>query len=405
MEHGTPKASKLLPSNAYTKLAPGEVYRPIVSAGDRRAEVTLWSVSFGLLMVVVFSAACIYIALRAGNGIEAAIPIAILAIFFGKLRKVRSTILENVIVQSIGQASGVVAAGAAFLIPALYINRLEVAWWHIFLATFVGGVLGVVLIIPLRKYFVKDLHGDLPFPEGTAINEVLVTGESAGKSSGKILLASFGLGAIYDFLVEGVHAWNPTLTTKTLMGRAGEALSNLRIDLSLNGIAALFGLGYIIGLRYAAIIAAGSILSTVVLVPMVYLVGAHAGELSFAGKTLNIGTMSSGAIFAEFVRPIGIGAIAASAIIGIIRMGKIILSSVSLGFKGLRGGAANIDVERTQRDLHPRNVLLIQAVSVVQMALVFFIVAMVEAGDTYSTAQCLMFALVGAGVGFIFSFR
>ena len=206
------KLSKILPSNAYTKLAPGEEYKPIVPTDDRRAEVTVWSVTVGLLMVIVFSAACIYMALRAANAIEAAIPIAIMAIFFGRQglkRSGKSTILENVIVQSIGQAAGVVAAGAAFIIPAFYINGLDVDWWHIFLACAVGGFLGTVLIIPLRKYFVKDLHGDLPFPEATAINEILVSGESTSKSAGKVLLMAFGLGAAYDFIVEAVHAWNP----------------------------------------------------------------------------------------------------------------------------------------------------------------------------------------------------
>ena len=200
------KTTSILPSNAYTPLEPGEQYKPIVPPGDRRAEVTVWSVTLGLVMVLVFSAACIYMALRAGNAIEAAIPIAIMAIFFGRRGLKpggKSTILENVIVQSIGQAAGVVAAGAAFLIPAFYINQLHPHWWQTFLACSIGGFLGVVLIIPLRKYFVKDLHGDLPFPEATAINEILVSGESTSASAGKVLLMAFGLGAVYDFLIEG----------------------------------------------------------------------------------------------------------------------------------------------------------------------------------------------------------
>src|SRR5512138_2525447 len=174
MEASPSKRSKLLPANAYTPLAPGETYQPIVPAGDPRPEVSRWSVLLGLGMVVLWSAACIYVALKAGSGLEAAIPIAVMAIFFGKLRKTRSTILENVMVQSIGQASGVVAAGAAFVIPALYINQLQPSFWQIFLACAIGGFLGVALIIPLRRYFVKDLHGELPYPEATAINEILV---------------------------------------------------------------------------------------------------------------------------------------------------------------------------------------------------------------------------------------
>jgi len=405
------KSSKLLPSNAYTKLAPGEEYQPIVPAGDKRAEVTVWSVSTGLVMVLVFSAACIYMALRAGNAIEASIPIAILAIFFGReglKRSGKSTILENVMVQSIGQAAGVVAAGAAFLIPALYINRLDVAWWHIFLSCFIGGTLGVVLIIPLRKYFVKDLHGELPFPEATAINEILVSGESTSGSAGKVLLAAFGLGAIYDFVVEAVHAWNPMLTTKTLMGGWGDKMSSMRFDLSMNGIAALFGLGYIIGLRYAAIIAAGSVLAYLVLVPLIFHFGSQIPEFAYAGTTYAIADMSSNQIFANFVKPIGIGAIAISGMIGIISMGKIILSSLSLGFKGLKGDDGSVKEPRTQLDMSPRNVLLIQFGSALLFALLFFVVAKTtqdaETGATYTAMQSVWYAFLGSIVGFALSF-
>ena len=222
MHDSSPKPSKLLPANAYRKLEPGEVYQPVVPAATRRPEVTLWSVGLGLVMVVVLSAACIYMALRAGNAIEAAIPIAIMAIFFGKMRKASSTILENVMVQSIGQAPGVVAAGAAFVIPALYINQLQPAWWQIFLACAIGGFLGVVLIIPLRKYFVKDLHGELPFPEATAINEILVSGESAGRGAGKILLLAFGLGALLRLLGRGRPPVEPNVEHRRCSAASGE---------------------------------------------------------------------------------------------------------------------------------------------------------------------------------------
>jgi putative OPT family oligopeptide transporter len=405
------KPSKLLPANAYTKLAPGEEYQPIVAASDKRAEVTTWSVVTGMIMVLVFSAACIYMALRAGNAIEAAIPIAILAIFFGRegiKRGGKSTNLENVMVQSIGQAAGVVAAGAAFIIPALYINQLEVAWWHIFLSCFIGGTLGVVLIIPLRKYFVKDLHGELPFPEATAINEILVSGESTSGSAGKVLLAAFGMGAAYDFVVEAVHAWNPAMTTKTLLGGVGEKMAAMRFEVSLNGIAALFGLGYIIGIRYAAIIAAGSVLAYLVFVPLVFQFGSQMPEFAYAGTVYNIAEMNSDQIFGAFVKPIGIGAIAVSGLIGIIRMGKIILTSVSLGFKGLKGGADMSKEPRTQLDMNPRNVLLIQFGSAVLFAVLFFIVAKTTpdaaTGMLYGVGESIWYACLGAVVGFALSF-
>ncbi len=398
----SPKRGKLLPANAYTKLGPNEVYEPIEPAGDTRAEVSRWSVLLGLAMVVLWTAAAIYIALKAGSGIEAAIPIAVMAIFFGKMRKTRSTILENVMVQSIGQASGVVAAGAAFVIPALYINQLQPTWWHIFLATAVGGFLGVVLIIPLRRYFVRDLHGELPFPEATAVNEILISGENAGKGAGKILLLSVALGAVYDFAVDTLHAWNPAMSTSTLLGGLGEKLATLRIELRIHGLAALFGLGYIIGLRYAAIIAAGSVLAYVIMVPLIYLFGSQIDSFTYAGSTYVIAKMSAGDIFGAFVKPIGIGAIAVSGLIGMIRMGKIIAGSVSLGFKGIGAKGDDAAVPRTDHDMNPKNVLLIQLGASLAMGALFYVVSATKGG--YPLGQSLLYAGVGMVVGFLISF-
>jgi len=411
--HDAPQQSKLLPDNAYRKLEPGEVYEPIVGADDTRAEVTTWSVMTAVVLVAVFSAACIYIALRAGNGIEAAIPIAILAIFFGKLRKQKSTILENVIVQSIGQASGVVAAGAAFTVPAIYINGLTPATSQvfvvIFLACLVGGALGTVLIIPLRKYFVAERHGDLPFPEATATTEILVTGESQGSSAGKILILSFALGALFDFLSETVRLWNPELNTRVMLGGLGSSMyENYRLDIQVNAIAAFFGLGYIIGVRYAAIIAAGSVLSTLVMVPVVYMIGSQNPEMMFMGQSFNIGEMSSGAIFSKFVKPIGIGAIAISGFIGIIKMGKIILRSITLGFKGFSkaGAAEEAKSPRTDLDMKPKNVMLLQIVGALLMAAVFFFITITysDGQTSYGFGESVMFAVVGGVVGFALSF-
>jgi len=402
------KQAKLLPENAYRKLGAGEVYRPIVDATDQRAEVTLWSIGLGLLLVVTFSAACIYMALRAGNAIEASIPIAILAIFFGKMRTKASTILENVMVQSVGQAAGVVAAGAAFVVPALYINQVSAAWWQIFLACSVGGFLGVALIIPLRKFFVKEQHGDLPFPEATAINEILVTGESSTATAGKVLLIAFLVGALFDFSIEALHLWNAELDSTVLLGGFGASLQGLRLQLSLSGIAALFGLGYIIGLRYAAVIAGGSVLACLVLVPLTYVFGKHAGSFAFAGGTYDVANLSAGALFKFFVKPIGIGAIAVSGLIGILRMSKIVVGSVALGFKsfGHKEHAGNA-AERTELDMAPRQVVLIQLGSAVAMGALFFVVSLVTpepSGLAYGVGDSLLFALVGAFVGFVLSF-
>ena len=400
--------SKLLPENAYRKLKAGETYEPIVAAADKRAEVTPWSIGLGLIMVVVFSAACVYMALRAGNAIEASIPIAILAIFFGRLKKVKSTILENVMVQSIGQAAGVVAAGATFVIPALYINRQSVSWWQILLACTVGGFLGTVLIIPLRKFFVKEQHGELPFPEATAINEILVTGESTAGGAGKILLMAFALGAAFDFLVEGVRLWNSNISTTAILGDVGKQMSGVGLELQIAGIAALFGLGYIIGIKYASIIASGSVLAFLVLVPLVKLFGASVGDFIYAGKVYDVGTMGSGQIFSQFIKPIGIGAIAISGLIGILRMGKIVAGSVTLGFKSLsRKGAGGEVPERTQRDLAPKTVLLLELGSMLAFGVLFFVVAAVVPGNNgvaYTTGECLTLAVVGMVVGFLLSF-
>jgi len=407
MQESKPVNSKLLPANAYRKLEPGEVYHPVVAADDLRPEVTLWSIGVGVAMVVLFTAACAYMALRAGNAIEASIPIAILAIFFGKMRRPVSTILENVMVQSVGQAAGVVAAGATFVVPAMYINQLDVSWWQIFLACFIGGSLGVVLIIPLRKYFVKDLHGELPFPEATAINNILVTGESSAGGAGKILLISFAVGALFDFSIEALHLWNAGLSSSTLLGGIG---SGLRIEIQLTAIAALFGLGYIIGIRYASIIASGSVLAMLVMVPLIYVFGKDIESLTLAGATYEIADMSATAIFGAFVKPIGIGAIAVSGIIGILRMWKIVASSVTLGFKGFSKTASsdNDRTERTQRDMAPKNVILIQIATTLAMGLLFVVVSLVTPGDAgaaaYGLGASLKFGLVGMVVGFLLSF-
>jgi putative OPT family oligopeptide transporter len=406
MQESKPINSKLLPANAYRKLEPGEVYDPVVPADDLRPEVTLWSIGVGVGMVVLFTVAGAYMALRAGNAIEVSIPIAIMAIFLGRLKAVRSTILENVMVQSVGQAAGVVAAGATFVVPAMYINQVPVAWWQVFFACFIGGSLGIVLIIPLRKYFVKDLHGELPFPEATAINNILVTGESSGGGAGKILLISFAVGALFDFCIEAFHLWNAELSSSVLLGGLG---SDLRIEVQLTAIAALFGLGYIIGVRYASIIASGSVLAMLVMVPAIYVFGSQVGAFDFAGTTYSLSEMDATGIFGAFVKPIGIGAIALSGLIGILRMWKIVASSVTLGFKSLSkaAGGGNAD-ERTQLDMAAKNVLLIQLVSTLGFGLLFTVVALVTPGDGGSAAfglgASLKFGLVGMIVGFFLSF-
>ena len=363
---------KVLPANAFRELAPGEVYAPVVPPGDARPEISVRSVTLGVVMVVVFTFAAAYIGLKTGNVIETSIPIAILAVFIGTLFARRSSLLENVIVQSIGQAAGVVVAGAIFTIPALYILDLKPSFVEIFLSCLVGGYLGVVLLIPLRRYFVKDLHGQLPFPEGTAIANVLATGEKSKGSAGKVLLMAFGIGFVYDLIVEFLHLWNHHLNTRVLFGSVGERLADLRFEARLNATAVYFGLGYIIGVRYAGIIAAGSVLSMLVLVPLVYFAGhGLVVPLTPPAVAALVADMNAGQIFGAYVRPMGIGCIAVAGIIGILKMSKIIVSSLSLAFKGLVGAAGGAAV-RTDRDMQPRTTFLIQAAAILGMFLLFW---------------------------------
>jgi len=387
-------AGKVLPANAFRELEPGEVYTPVVPAEDQRPEVSVRSITIGIIMVVIFTFAAAYIGLKTGNVIETSIPIAILAVFLGTLFRRRSTLLENVIIQSIGQAAGVVVAGAIFTIPALYILDLKPSFMQIFLSCLFGGYLGVVLLIPLRRYFVKDLHGQLPFPEGTAIANVLATGEKSKGSAGKVLLMAFGIGFIYDLIVEFLRLWNHHLNSKVLFGSFGERMADMRFEIRLNATAVYFGLGYIIGVRYAGIIAAGSVLSMLVLVPLVYFAG-HGLTVPLTPPEVValVADMDAAQIFGNYVRPMGIGCIAFAGIIGILKMWKIIVSSLSLAFKGLVGGGDGGDTARTDRDMPPRNTFLIQIGSVIGMFLLFW----------YISGQ-VSTALVGTIITFVLAF-
>jgi putative OPT family oligopeptide transporter len=388
------ESTKVLPPNAFRELEPGESYQPVVPADDSRPEVSVRSLTIGVIMVVIFTFAAAYIGLKTGNVIETSIPIAILAVFLGTLFSRRNSLLENVIIQSIGQAAGVVVAGAIFTIPALYILDLNPSFLQIFLSCLVGGYLGVVLLIPLRRYFVKDLHGQLPFPEGTAIANVLATGEKSKGSAGKVLLMAFGIGFIYDLIVEFLHLWNHHLNSKVLFGGFGERMADMRFELKLNGTAVYFGLGYIIGVRYAGVIAAGSVLSVMVLVPLVYFAG-HGLTVPLTPPEVEalVADMDSAQIFGNYVRPMGIGCIAVAGIIGILKMWKIIVSSLSLAFKGLMGGGDGSETARTDRDMTPRNTFLIQISSVVGMFALFWFIS-----------GRLTTALVGTVITFILAF-
>lgn len=384
---------KGLPENAYRPLKEGEDYIPYVPAGQTLHEVTWRSVGLGVLMAVVFSFSACYLGLVAGQVFEAAIPIAILAVGMAGLFARRSTLLENVIIQSIGAASGVVVAGAIFTLPALYILGLKVSLLHTFIACTLGGFLGILFLIPLRRYFCVEEHGKLPFPEATATTEILTTGERGGKSA-RVLVLSMLVGGIYDFFVEAMQVWPKQLRSDVLLGRAGAFLSEkARWVLKIDGTAALFGLGYIIGLKYVSIIAAGSILSFLVFLPLVFHFGQHIPSIIPPGG-VPIAEMSELQIFSNYVQKIGIGAIAMAGLIGIIKMGKIIVTSFAIGMREIFHGsqAANGGgIPRTEQEMKTKNVILL----IIGTILLIFFAFWLFASPAGPLAFVLKVALVG----------
>ena len=374
-----------LPENAYRELKAGEEYQPIMSAQSTPAEATPYSVTMGVIMAIIFSAAAAFLGLKVGQVFEAAIPIAILAAGFGSLRgKNRSMLGENVIIQSIGASSGVIVAGAIFTLPALYILGLEAQFYQVFLSSLLGGVLGIVLLVPFRKYFVKDMHGKYPFPEATATTEVLVSGEKGGKQT-KLLAIAGLLGGLYDFAVSSFGAWAENISTK--MTAWGVAVADkFKVEFSMNTGATLLGLGYIIGLKYAVIITAGSCLVWFVIVPLVGYASAEAAS------------MSAMQLFQAYGRPIGIGGIAMAGLIGIIKQSGIIKQAVGLAVKELGGKKQDGAVtERTQRDISMKVVLSV-IIGVLVSTVVFFQFGVL--GNWFHTIIALLIVFI---IAFLFT--
>ncbi|MGQ9799521.1 MAG: OPT family oligopeptide transporter [Ignavibacterium sp.] len=370
MSEHTSGPIKGLPENAYTELKPGEVYQPIMLPETTPREITPYSVIWGLLMAVLFSAAAAYLGLKIGQVFEAAIPIAIIAVGLSAALKRKGSLGENVIIQSIGQNSGLIVAGAIFTIPALYILKLEAHFYQIFLASAFGGVLGILFLIPFRKYFVAEMHGKFPFPEATATTEVLVAGEKGGKQA-LVLVVSGLIGGVYDFIIATFGWWSETFTTRVF--GFGEMLADkFKLVFRLNVGAAVMGLGYIVGLKYAAIIVAGSFVSWYLLVPVISYIGAGLTEPFGTGATKLISAMTAEEIFRQYVRHIGIGGIAMAGIIGIIRSSKIIRDAISLGVKEIfeKKDALNNKL-RTQLDISMKTIVIGLIASAI-LLLVFF---------------------------------
>jgi len=396
MSEHTQGNSTGLPTNAYTELKPGEEYHPIMPPNKTFPEVSFYSVFWGLIMAVLFSGAAAYLGLKIGQVFEAAIPIAIIAVGLSAATKRKNALGENVIIQSIGSTSGVIVAGAIFTIPALFILNLHAEFYKIFLASLFGGALGILFLIPFRKYFVKDMHGKFPFPEATATTEVLVAGEKGGKQAAVLVLSGL-VGGLYDFVIASFGWWSEVFTSRVLP--LGQTLADKsKIVFKINIGAAVMGLGYIIGLKYAAIICAGSFVSWYVLIPIVSFIGGGLTAPLGANVTLLIKDMSAENIFSNYVRHIGIGGIAMAGIIGIIRSSGIIKSAVGLAAKEIFGGK-NIEgeTERTQRDL-PMSFIVLGILITSILILLFFNFVVVD-----SFFQAVIGILIVIIVSFLFT--
>ncbi len=383
-----------LPENAYRELKHGEVYRPVMSPEYKFPEVTRWSVFWGLVMAVLFSAACAYSGLKIGQVMEAAIPISILAVGLSSVAKIRRALGQNVIIQSIGASSGVIVAGAVFTIPALYILNLNVSFFHIFLSSMLGGFLGILFLIPFRKYFVKDMHGKFPFPEATATTEILMTGEKGGKQAG-VLIVSGLIGGLYDFIITSVGWWSEVVTSKIIPG--GNSLAdNTKLVFKYDSLSMILGLGYIVGLKFALIICAGSFLSWFFLIPLINEVG---NIIAHSGGTNIFAAMSAEQIFQNYVRHIGIGGIAMAGIIGILKSSKIIGGAFSLAFKEIfhPKKSENEIVHRTQKDMKITYNIMFILLSIV--AILIFMLA----GVQLSWGNAIIALLTVAIISFLFT--
>ncbi|MBQ5582590.1 MAG: oligopeptide transporter, OPT family [Bacteroidales bacterium] len=387
-----------LPENAHRPLKPGEKYSPLLKSSDSPLEITPYSVTMGLLMTILFSAAAAYLGLKVGQVFEAAIPIAIIAVgMTGALGK-KGGLGQNVIIQSIGSCSGVVVAGAIFTLPAIYILGLEINFWQMFLSSMLGGFLGILFLIPFRKYFVKEQHGNFPFPEATATTQVLVSGESGGKSA-KTLLTAGLIGGIYDFVIATFGAWAETLSTTVT--HWGYVISEkAKLVLKLNTGAAVLGLGYIVGLKYAFIICCGSFLVWLVIIPLMNLIwGGQVLDLMGTGLSQTISEMSADQIFSQYARHIGIGGIATAGIIGIIKSAGVIKSAVGLAASEMKRKGGSVEkVERTDSDLPMKTVVWGIAIALIGVFAFFAL-----GGVVNNIWQALIGLIIVAVISFLFT--
>lgn len=399
MEQNEEKKITELPGNAYSELQPGEEYKPVLPADKPVTEVTGWSVGMGLLMAVIFSAAAAYSGLKIGQVFEAAIPISIIAVGASAAFRKKNALGQNVIIQSIGASSGVIVAGAVFTIPGLYILQakypeIEINFWQIFFSSLLGGFLGILFLIPFRKYFVKDMHGKLPFPEATATTEILMTGEKGGNKA-RLLITSGLIGGLFDFCFSTLRLWSEEITTRIIPAGALMA-ERFKMVLKFNVSALIFSFGYLVGLRYALIITVGSLLSWLVLIPLVNEIGVLAATVG--GGVNPFADLSAEAIFATYVRPIGIGAIAMAGIIGIIKSSGVIGSAFKLATsKNITSGSEQTQVKRTNRDLKMAFVALFLFLTLIAVFLFLII------GVKITLVQAIVALLTITVISFLFT--
>ena len=366
-----------LPENAYRELKEGEVYKPILSPDKQYREVTPWSVFWGLVMAVLFSAAAAFLGLKVGQVFEAAIPIAIIAVGLSSGFKRKNALGENVIIQSIGANSGVIVAGAIFTLPALYILQdkypeITINFFEVFMSSLLGGILGILLLIPFRKYFVSTMHGKYPFPEATATTQVLVSGEKGGNQAKPLIFAGL-IGGLYDFIVATFGGWSETVST-TIVSAGATLAEKVKLVMKVNTGAAVLGLGYIIGLKYSLIICAGSFLVWLIIIPVMSAVfSTDVLTLGNDAITATVGSMSAEEIFTTYARHIGIGGIATAGVIGIIKSWGIIKGAVGLAVKEMNNkGEANMErLPRTQRDI-PMKIISMGVVGTLIVTAFFF---------------------------------
>ena len=388
-----------LPENAQRELKPGEKYEPLLSPQKNYPEVTPYSVCVGLVMVIIFSAAAAYLGLKVGQVFEAAIPIAIIAVGFTSALGKNGGLGQNVIIQSIGGCSGSVVAGAIFTLPAIYILGVEVNFMQMFLSSLLGGILGILFLIPFRKYFVKEMHGKYPFPEATATTQVLVSGEGGGNNA-KTLILSGLVGGLYDFIIATFGAWSETITT-TVTSVGQHIADKAKVVLKLNTGAAVLGLGYIVGLKYAFIICCGSFLVWLVIIPLMNLIwGGQVIDLMNSGITQTIGDMSADQIFKEYARHIGIGGIATAGIIGIIKSFGVIKSAVGLAASEFtkKPGAKVEASDRTDEDMPMKSIVFGIVIALLAIFAFFALGGVVE-----NIWQALVGVLIVGIISFLFT--